>query len=62
MFPRREISRRIVGTLVGLLIASLAESAPPEGKPVLVPIWKKTTIGFDRKDQPSFPVDWKDSK
>jgi hypothetical protein len=36
----------MIGTLVCLLIASTADAAPPEGKPVLVPIWKKTTVGL----------------
>jgi PQQ-like domain len=50
MAPRRRIACRLIGTLVCLLIPSTAEPAPPEGKPVLVPIWKKTTIGIPSED------------
>jgi len=42
-------------TLLAILLAcSTTLAAPPEGKPVLVPMWKKTTIGLPKEDDINF--------
>jgi hypothetical protein len=42
--------RPFVTCVVALLVVAVGQAAPPEAKPVLVPVWKKSTVGLAKED------------